>query len=128
MPNDDQPDYQEFADTQRLAEQLAAGNLELTYDNSPAAAAEAAALLPPPGTPVTVVRTTRILYHEDEQLVKLAEQRGISVSKLIGHLVSDGLAALNGAAPDPVTELRRGLDVAQRAAAALAADRHRDAA
>jgi|RhiMetdeSRZDD1v2_1073273.scaffolds.fasta_scaffold325079_4 hypothetical protein len=84
--------------------------------------------VPPPHAPVTVVRPVRLPFEIDALVKALAEARGVSMSELIRDWITVGLAAA-GQAPDPVTELRRGLDAAQRALDALAAGpRTRDAA
>jgi hypothetical protein len=84
--------------------------------------------VPPPHAPVTVVRPVRLPFEIDALVKALAEARGVSMSELIRDWITVGLAAA-GPAPDPVTELRRGLDAAQRALDALAAGpRTRDAA
>lgn len=74
--------------------------------------------LPPADAPVTVVRPVRLPYELDALVRALAEARGVSMSTLIREWISAGLTAA-GQAPDPVTELRRGLDAAQRALDAL---------
>lgn len=70
--------------------------------------------LPAPGAPVTVVRPVRLPYEMDALVKALAEARGASMSSLIRDWIAAGLASA-GQVPDPVTELRRSLDVAQRA-------------
>lgn len=119
--NDD-VDLQEFAEAERAVHGLAAGNLELVYDDGPVPD------LPPPGAPITVVRSVRLPYEIDADVVALAKQRGVKLSDMLRDLISTGLEVTTGVAPDPVTELRRSLDAAQRAARELTADRHRDAA
>jgi len=74
--------------------------------------------LPPADAPVTVVRPVRLPYELDALVRALAEARGVPMSTLIREWISAGLAAA-GQAPDPVTEIRRGLDTAQRALDAL---------
>lgn len=83
--------------------------------------------LPPPDAPTTVVRPVRLPYEVDALVKALADARGVSMSTLIRDWVTAGLASA-GQAPDPVTELRRGLDTAQRALDSLAARGIRDAA
>lgn len=90
---------------------------DLTYDTSETEA-ELLAKLPPPDAPVTVVRPVRLPFEMDILVKALAEARGVSMSTLIREWVAAGIAAA-GRAPDPVTELRRGLDTAQRALDAL---------
>jgi hypothetical protein len=70
--------------------------------------------LPAPGAPVTVVRPVRLPYEMDALVKALAEARGVSMSSLIRDWITAGLAVA-GQMPDPVTELRHSLDVAQRA-------------
>jgi hypothetical protein len=83
---------------------------------------------PPAHAPVTVVRPVRLPFEIDALVKALAEARGVSMSELIRDWITAGLATA-GQVPDPVTELRRGLDAAQRALDALAAGpRARDAA
>jgi hypothetical protein len=76
--------------------------------------------LPPPGAPVTVVRPVRLPYEVDALVKALADARGTTMSDLIRDWIAAGLAAA-GTAPDPVNELRRGLDAAQRALDVLVA-------
>jgi hypothetical protein len=76
--------------------------------------------LPPTDAPVTVVRPVRLPYELDALVRALAEARGVPMSTLIREWISAGLTAA-GQAPDPVTELKRGLDTAQRALDALTA-------
>jgi hypothetical protein len=84
--------------------------------------------LPPPDAPVTVVRPVRLPFEIDALVKALAEARGVTMSDLIRDWIATGLATA-GKVPDPVTELRRGLDAAQRALDLLAArPAHRDAA
>jgi hypothetical protein len=106
-----------------VAEWLAGTDLSTLPESS------APVTLPPPGAPVTVVRPVRLPYEVDALVKALAEARGTTMSDLIRDWISLGLAAA-GTVPDPVTELRRGLDAAQRALDALAARpvAHRDAA
>ncbi|GAA4255931.1 hypothetical protein [Dactylosporangium darangshiense] len=120
---DDDRDLQHLAETEHLGHEFATGGLELAYDDSAPAPD-----LPPPGAPVSVVRTVRLPFQVDAEVVTLAAERGVALSVLLRDLITAGLEATTGTTPDPVTELRRSLDVAQRAAAALAADRHRNAA
>lgn len=112
------------------AELLAAGR-NLTYVETGETEAELLAKLPPPGSPVTVVRPVRLPFEIDAMVKALAEARGVTMSDLIREWVATGLAA-TGQAPDPVTELRRGLDTAQRALDSLTgrvfAAEYRDAA
>ncbi len=95
------------------AEMLAAAE-DLTYVDTSETEAELLAKLPPPDAPVTVVRPVRLPFEMDVLVRALAEARGVSMSSLIREWVAAGIAAA-GRAPDPVTELRRGLDTAQRA-------------
>jgi predicted DNA-binding protein len=74
--------------------------------------------VPPADAPVTVVRPVRLPYELDALVRALAEARGVPMSTLIREWISSGLTAA-GQAPDPVTEIRRGLDTAQRALDAL---------
>src|SRR5256885_357206 len=76
--------------------------------------------LPPQDAPVTVVRPVRLPYELDALVRALADARGVSMSSLIRDWIAAGLATA-GQVPDPVTEIRRGLDTAQRALDALAA-------
>ncbi|MEU7871265.1 CopG family transcriptional regulator [Dactylosporangium sp. NPDC049140] len=80
--------------------------------------------LPPPGAPVMVVRPVRLPSDLDAAVKDLAARQGVTPSALIRGWVE---AAVDDTT-DPVTELRRSLDAAQRAANELTADRHRDAA
>jgi len=75
--------------------------------------------LPPQDAPVTVVRPVRLPYELDALVRALADARGVSMSSLIRDWIAAGLATA-GVVPDPVTEIRRGLETAQRALDALA--------
>jgi hypothetical protein len=86
----------------------------LTYVDTGETEEELLAKLPPPGSPVTVVRPVRLPYEIDAMVKALAKARGLTMSDLIREFVTNGLAGA-GQTPDPVTELRRGLDTAQRA-------------
>ncbi len=103
----------------------------LTYVETGETEQELLAKLPAPGSPVTVVRPVRLPYEIDAMVKALAKARGATMSDLIREFVTKGLAAA-GQTPDPVTELRRGLDTAQRALDSLTgcgvAAEHRDAA
>lgn len=77
-------------------------------------------VLPPPDAPVTVVRPVRLPFEIDAAVKALAAQRGVTMSSLIRDWVMTGLAQ-TGQAPDPVTELRRGLDTARQALDSLTA-------
>lgn len=90
----------------------------LTYVDTGETEAELLAKLPPADAPVTVVRPVRLPFELDALVKALAEARGVSMSTLIREWIAAGIAAA-GRAPDPVTELRRGLDTAQRALDAL---------
>lgn len=70
--------------------------------------------LPPPGAPVSVVRPIRLPYETDAMIKALADARRCSMSDLIRHWITCGIAEAVQT-PDPVTELRQGLDRAQRA-------------
>jgi len=107
------PSYGNLADAQAAAEALAAGRLTFTFEGDAPAA-------PPPGAPVSVVRPVRLSYEIDAAVKAIAEARGISVSALIREWVHSGLASA-GTAPDPVTELRQGLNSALRALDSLTA-------
>lgn len=119
----DDIDLQELAAAERDMHALASGELELAYDGE-----APTPQLPPPGAPITVVRAARLPGDLDAAVAALAEQRGVTVSAMLRDLIATGLEVTTGVAPDPVTELRRSLDAAQRAARELTADRHRDAA
>jgi hypothetical protein len=111
-----------LADAEDAAAALAAGHLTFTFD------AEAPQPeLPPPGAPVSVVRPVRLSYEVDAAVKAIAEARGITVSALIREWVQNGLASA-GSAPDPVTELRQGLNSALRALDSLTAKGIRPAA
>jgi hypothetical protein len=94
--------------------ELIAAARNLTYVDTGETEEQLLAKLPPPGAPVTVVRPVRLPYEIDAMVKALAEARGVTMSDLIREWVITGLAAA-GQAPDPVTELRCGLDTAQRA-------------
>lgn len=83
--------------------------------------------LPPADAPVSVVRPVRLPYELDAMVKALAEARGVPMSALIREWVAAAVSAA-GQAPDPVTELRRGLDTAQQALDRLTRVSHRDAA
>ena len=107
------PSYGHLADAEEAAAALAAGRLTFTFEGDAPAA-------PPPGAPVSVVRPVRLSYEVDAAVKAIAEARGISVSALIREWVQSGLANA-GTAPDPVTELRQGLNNALRALDSLTA-------
>jgi hypothetical protein len=94
--------------------ELIAAARDLTYVDTGETEAELLAKLPPSGSPVSVVRPVRLPFEIDAMVKALAEARGVTMSDLIREWVTSGLAS-TGAPPDPVTELRRGLDTAQRA-------------
>jgi hypothetical protein len=119
----DDLDLQELAAAERDVHALAAGELELVYDDE-----APPPQLPPIDAPITVVRAARLPYDIDAAVAALAEQRGVSISAMIRDLIATGLEVTTGVVPDPVTELRRSLDAAQRAARELTAGRRRDAA
>jgi len=62
--------------------------------------------LPEPGTPVSVMRNTRLPWEVDVVVKALAEARGISVSEWIREAITGKLAGDFDTAPDPVVELR----------------------
>jgi predicted DNA-binding protein len=76
--------------------------------------------LPAPSAPITVVRPVRLPFEMDALVKALAEARGVTMSTLIRDWITAGLTAA-GQVPDPVTELRRGLERAQRALDSLTA-------
>lgn len=107
---EDDIEWQTHAETERLARGIAEETLILTFD------AEAPApVLPPRDAPVSVVRPVRLPFDVDEAARKLAEQHGVPVSVLLRDWIVAGLESASGVTPDPVAELRRSLDVAQRA-------------
>jgi hypothetical protein len=116
--NDDDP--AQLAADQEFAAEIAAG-APLDYDD-----ATSVPELPPANAPVMVVRPVRLPYDVDAAVKDLAVRQGATPSALIRGWVEAALDDDNNA--DPVTELRRSLDAAQRAVRELAADRHRDAA
>jgi hypothetical protein len=118
-----------LADAEDAAAALAAGHLSFSFDaplDAPAPQPE----LPPPGAPVSVVRPVRLSYEVDAAVKAIAEARGITVSALIREWVQNGLASSGKSsdAPDPVTELRQGLNSALRALDSLTAKGIRPAA
>lgn len=124
--NDDDLDYAQIAEDQEFARRIAAGE-PLTPVDNPDEAAALIAQLPPSGAPVRVVRPVRLPYDVDKAVQELAARRDTTPSALIRDWV---IAALEDSASlDPATELRRSLETATRAAAAIInTDRHRDAA
>ncbi|GEM_PF-3090405 len=102
------------------ADVAAIGDWLATTDLSGLSESAAPVELPPADAPATVVRPVRLPYELDALVKALAEARGVSMSTLIRDWIAAGVAAA-GQAPDPVTELRRGLDMAQRALDAPAA-------
>ena len=116
--------YRQLADAEEAAAALAAGRLTFTFDDATPQA-------PPPGAPVSVVRPVRLSYEVDAAVKAIAEARGITVSALIREWVQSGLANAGNAAttaPDPVSELRQGLNNALRALDSLTAKGLRPAA
>lgn len=125
---DDSLDLQELAAAERDVQALATGELELTPVEDPDEAAAIIAQLPFPDAPHNMIRPVRIPLEIDAQIRDLAASRGATISAMIRDLIVAGLEAMSEAAPDPVAQLNRHLDAAQRAVRELAADRHRDAA
>ncbi len=72
-------------------------------------------LLPPPGSPVSVMRNTRVPWEVDVAVKAQADARGISVSEWIREAILAKLAGDYDATPDPVVELRLTLAAATRA-------------
>lgn len=128
MHDEDDLDFERLAEDQRVAKALAAGELELTPVDDPAEEERLLAQLPPPGAPINVIRPVRVPFDVDEQVRQMAAERGVTISAMLRDLIVAGIAAVDEDDVDPAIELRRSLDLAQRAAAALTADRHRDAA
>jgi hypothetical protein len=114
--SNDEIDYAEIAAGQEFAKAVATG-LPLEYDD-----AAPVPDLPPAGAPVMIVRPIRLPFEVDATVKRIAELQGTNPSALIRRWVEDAVAERSE--DDPVTELRRSLDVAQRAAAALYANRH----
>ncbi|MGI5243301.1 CopG family transcriptional regulator [Dactylosporangium sp. CA-139066] len=126
--NDDDINLQELAEAERDIQAFAAGEIELTPVDDPGEAAAIAAQLPPPDAPHNVIRPVRLPLDLDADVRALAARRGVSISAMLRDLIASGLEVTTGAAPDPVTELRRSLDAAQRAARELTAHRRDEAA
>lgn len=72
-------------------------------------------LLPPPGTPVSVMRNTRVPWEVDAAVKAQADARAISVSEWIREAILAKLAGDYDATPDPVVALRLTLAAATRA-------------
>jgi hypothetical protein len=119
--DEDRFDHAQVAADQAFAAAFVAGEAELAYDDR-APAPE----LPPLGTAVMVVRPVRLPADLDAAVRELAGRRDTTASALIRSWVEAALG--EDRATDPVTELRRSLERAQRAAAEMfGADRHRAA-
>jgi hypothetical protein len=101
-------------DTFPGSEDLLVDPATVTYVETGEAEQDLLAQLPEAGAPVTVVRPVRLPFETDTMIKALAQARGVNQSDLIREWVMAGLASA-GATPDPVTELRLGLNNAQRA-------------
>ena len=120
--DEDRLDHTQLAIDQQFATAFMGGEVELVYDDHAAAPA-----LPPPGSAVMVVRPVRLPADLDAAVRDLAARRDTTASALIRSWVEAALDDQSSA--DPVTELRRSLERAQRAAAEMfATDHHRNAA
>lgn len=109
-------------DTYPGSEGLLVDPATLTYVETGESEQELLDQLPPRDAPVTVVRPVRLPFETDTMIKALAQARGVNQSDLIREWVMAGLASA-GATPDPVTELRLGLDNARRALDKLTARR-----
>ncbi|MEV4131204.1 hypothetical protein AB0J72_03465 [Dactylosporangium sp. NPDC049742] len=119
----DDIDLQRIAEDERIARELASGDLRLAYDDT----AEVPDL-PPPGAPVNVIRPLRIPHDLDVQVRELAEQRGVTISVMLRELIVAGLQDVTARQSDPLAELRHLGAAVQRVADTLALREQRDAA
>ncbi|GGM52914.1 hypothetical protein ACFFX1_55265 [Dactylosporangium sucinum] len=89
MSDDDRNiDYDQIAKDQEFARAFAAGETQLTYDDT-APIPE----LPPAGAPVMVVRPIRLPFDADQAIQDIAARRGMSVSALLRDWILADLEA-----------------------------------
>jgi hypothetical protein len=113
-------ELRERADSVAAAEAFARGDVTLDF-----AAAGTVDLPATPEGEVMVVRSIRLPVDLEVRAKGMAEVRGVSYSALIRDWISEGLErAEAGEQRDPVTELHRIADAAQRALRALEGRRH----
>jgi hypothetical protein len=98
---------------------MAGDSVDHSYGDPAEWRVETGAWEPHPEGEVMVGRSLRLPAHTYERVMAVANDRRMSFSALLRIWVDDGLAAADGAADDPVVALRRGLDLAQRAAEEL---------
>jgi predicted phosphoribosyltransferase len=113
-------ELRERADSTAAAEAFARGDVTLTF-----AAAATVELPPTPEGDVMVVRSIRLPADLEVRAKAIAEARAVPYSALIRDWIADGLErAEAGEQRDPVTELHRIADAAQRALRVLEGRRH----
>lgn len=111
---DDQPVFLDY-NPDEMREWLTTGPGSGLTAEQLAAPEIAEELLPPPGSPVSVMRNTRVPWEVDVAVKGQADARGISVSEWIREAILAKLAGDYDATPDPVVELRLTLAAATRA-------------
>lgn len=113
-------ELRERADSVAAAEAFARGDVTLDF-----ATAGTIELPPTPEGEVMVVRSIRLPVDLEIRAKGIAEARGVPYSALIRDWISEGLErAEAGEQRDPVTELHRIADAAQRALRVLESRRH----
>jgi predicted DNA-binding protein len=113
-------ELRERANSVAAAEAFARGDVRLDF-----AAAGTVDLPPTPEGEVMVVRSIRLPVDLEVRAKGIAEARGVPYSVLIRDWISEGLErAEAGEQRDPVTELHRIADAAQRALRVLEGRRH----
>jgi hypothetical protein len=118
--NETAQELRERADSLAAAEAFARGEATLDF-----AAAGTVELPPTPEGEVMVVRSIRLPVDLELRAKAMADARGVPYSALIRDWIADGLErAEAGEKRDPVTELHRIADAAQRALRVLEERRH----
>ncbi|MEV8510829.1 hypothetical protein [Dactylosporangium sp. NPDC051484] len=81
------PNLQFLAETERLIEAFAAGDVELTYDDT----VDVSTLeLPPPGAPHYMIRVLSVPFDIDERARQAAAERGVDVEDLLVEWLTAG--------------------------------------
>jgi hypothetical protein len=99
---------------------MAGDSVDHSYGDPAEWRVEAGTFEPHPEGEVMVGRSLRLPAHTYERVMAVAAERRMSFSALLRVWVDEGLAAEETDHGDPVVALRRGLDLAQRAADELA--------
>ncbi|GAA1764347.1 hypothetical protein [Luedemannella helvata] len=99
---------------------LAGDSVDHSYGDPAEWRVEPGVFEPHPEGEVMVGRSLRLPAQTYERVMAVANERRMSFSALLRVWVEEGLAAADGADADPVTALRRNLNLAQQAADQLA--------